>query len=156
MSTHKNKKSLLKLVHLQALVFIVIYFFISNLIVVKFITNPNIYFSFLCSLVFGTVSVFAFLYLFSHQDFFPFFKHLRGSQDKKEKKYLKSYIKYGKFIACVIVGILGGPIFMALTVGFLFPRSKNKYLIAFVSTFVSTVIVISFGKSILGLIRFEF
>ncbi|KKR73214.1 MAG: hypothetical protein UU16_C0027G0004 [Candidatus Woesebacteria bacterium GW2011_GWA2_40_7] len=152
----KTKNRLFRLVQLQAIAFVVVYFLISNLFVVKFITNPNIYISFFSSLIFGSVSVFAFLYLFSHQNFLPFFKNLQGSQDKKEKKYLKSYIKYGKFLACIIVGILGGPIFLALTIRFLFPRSKNKYLIGFVSTFVSTVIVIFFGKSILELIRFKF
>ena len=148
----KSKRSPIKLVHLQALIFVVVYFLVSNLIVAKFIINPNIYISFLFSFLFGVVSVFAFLYLFSHEDFFPFFKNLRKNQDKKEKRYIKNYIKYGKLLACIIVGVVGGPIFLALTIIFLFPQSKMKYLIALASTLIATIFVVGFAKGLIKLV----
>lgn len=143
-----------RLVHLQAVIFIVIYFLVSTLVVAKSITTSNVYFSFLIAFSFGLVSAFIFLYLFSHEDFFPFFKNLDKYENRAEKGYLGNFIKYGKFLACVVISLIGGQIFLALSIRFLFPKSKNKYWIATISTLVSTVVVIFFGKSILSVFRF--
>jgi uncharacterized membrane protein YbhN (UPF0104 family) len=149
MPASKRKSKFLRPVHFQALVFIILYFVLSIIVVAKSLLIPSIYVSFLGSFSFGVISVFIFLYLFSHEDFFHFFKNLDKFESKKEKGYLGSYVQYGKFLACILVSIIAGQIFLALTIRFLFPKSSNRYLIAFLVTFISTVIVVFFGKTFL-------
>lgn len=151
MPKSKNKP-FLRPVHFQAIAFIIIYSVLSIFVVAKALLNPSIYISFLVSFSFGIISVFVFLYLFSHEDFFHFFKNLDKFENKKEKSYLGNFMQYGKFLACILISVIGGQIFLALTIRFLFPKSSPRYLIAFAVTLISTIIVIFFGKSILNLI----
>lgn len=146
-----KSRHFLRPVHIEALIFVILYFLLSVFVVVRAVANPNIFISFLASFSFGIISVFIFLYFFSHPDFFHFFKKLEKFESKKEKQYLGDYKQYGKYLACLLISILGGQIFLALSIRFLFPKSANRYSIAFFVTFVSTVIVIFFGKSILGI-----
>ncbi|HKB88086.1 MAG TPA: hypothetical protein VKC53_00385 [Patescibacteria group bacterium] len=147
MSELKTKPSL-NLVHLQTVLFLVVFFIVSNALVVNLLLNPNIYTSFFGALTFGTVFGFIFLYLFNHKDFFSFMGKFELEEKDKEKKYLDKFSKYGRLAASILVGAIAGPIFLALTVRFLFLESENRYLIVFISTLISTIFVVAFAKGV--------
>ena len=96
------------------------------------------------------MSGFLFLYLFSHEDFFAFAGVLEKEESKKEKNYLDKFLKYGRFLTCVLVSQVGGPIFLALTVRFLFRKKDNRYLIVFLASAVSAVFGVLLAKGLLN------
>jgi len=146
-----KRKSIIRPVHLQTIIFIIVYFVLSNLLFIGSVAHSNLFISFFIPLIFGLGTTFIFLYLFSHRDFFDFIGNLEIDEKKNEKKYLDRFKRYGKLIACILIGAVGGPIFLALTIRFLFAESENRYWIAFISMLISTIIVVAFAK---GLIRF--
>ncbi|HUC95187.1 MAG TPA: hypothetical protein VMR19_04285 [Candidatus Saccharimonadales bacterium] len=148
----KIRKGFFRLIHLQAVVALAVYFILSNYIFVTSVAHPNIYISFFVPLIFGTLSSFAFLYLFSHKDFFHFIANLEKEEEKNENKYLGRFAHYGKIIACMFVSAAGGPIFLALTIRFLFSDDENRYLIAFISILIPTLIMVAFAKGFIKLI----
>lgn len=150
MSTRKNK-NFFRPLHLETLAFLIIYFVFSSFILVKSAIYSNIYISYAAPIVFGAASGFVFLYLFSHNDFFHFIGNLEKEERRTEKGYLGKFKKYGKFAACIIISAVGGPIFLALSVRFLFSKSENRYLILFFCTIASTIIVVAFAR---GLVSF--
>ena len=137
---------------MEAVAILVSYFLLSNFVFVKSMANANMYISFLGPLLFGVISSWVFLYLFGHKDFFHFIKELEKAEKKSEKKYLKKFRHYGKMATCVLVSAIGGPIFLALTVRFLFLESENRYRIATVAIFVSTVAAVAIAKGVLGVL----
>lgn len=145
------KKGFIRSVHLQTIVVLAAYFVISNLVFVGSVAHSNIYISFFVPLIFGLLSSFIFLYLFSHRDFFHFMGKFEREEKGKEKKYLGKLIHYGRVAASILVSAIGGPIFLALTIRFLFLESENRYLMAFISTLFSTIFAVAFAK---GLINF--
>lgn len=149
----KRKKSFFRLVHLQMVFVLAIYFLVSNLIFVRAISHTNILISFIVPLAYGVLSSFAFLYLFSHKDFFHFMREVEKEEKTKEKKFLNKFNHVGRILACILVSAIGGPIFLALTVRFLFKDSKTRYWIAFASTFITTIIMVALAE---GLFKFIF
>lgn len=148
----KINKKLIRPIHLQAVVVIAVYFVVSNFVFVGSVFHSNIYVSFFVPFIFGLISSFVFLYLFSHKDFFHFIKSFEKEEEKAEKKYLGRFSRYGKFAASILVAAVGGPIFLALTIRFLYPRSQRKYLIAFISNLISTVVTVAFARGLLDFI----
>jgi len=148
----KVRKGFFRPVHLQAIAVLVIYYFISNFVFVGSIAHSNVLVSFLAPLAFGTLSTFAFLYLFSHQDFFHSMASLENREKGKEKKLLGKFGHYGNILACMLVSAIGGPILLALTIRFLFSEKENKYLIAFITVLIPTLIMVGFAKGLIKLI----
>ena len=146
MPEKKLKNSFFRLVHLEALAVLGVYFLVSNYVLVSSVANGNMWVSFLVPLLFGVVASFVFLYLFGHQDFFHFIKKFESEERDKEKKYLDKFKHWGKIVACILVSGIGGPIFLALTVRFLFGEKENRYLMAFVATLMSTLLIVAVAK----------
>jgi len=147
-----TKKKLIRPVHIQAIIFIIIYYIVSYSIFYGSVYHSNIYVSFLVPLVFGLISTFVFLYLFGHQDFFHFMKNIEREERGKERKILGKVGHFGNILACIIVSVVGGPILLSLIIRFLFPKKENKYLIAFVSVLISTIISVSIAKGLFKMI----
>lgn len=148
----KQKKGLFRLVHFQTIIFLVLYFVASNFIFVRSVFHSNIYISFLAPFLFGLTASFVFLYLFGHKDFFHFISKFEKEEESKEQKYLNKFSKYGRILASIIVAGVAGSIFLALTVRFLFTKSENRYLMAFLATLISTIFAVAFAKGFLGII----
>jgi|WetSurMetagenome_2_1015567.scaffolds.fasta_scaffold33719_2 hypothetical protein len=142
----KPKKGFFRLVHLEALAVLAVYFIVSNYVLVSSVANESMWISFLGPLLFGIAASFAFLYLFGHQDFFHFIRKFEDEEMGKEKKYLNRFKHLGKILACVLVSGIGGPIFLALTVRFLFSEKENRYLMVLISTLISTLVIVAFAK----------
>jgi hypothetical protein len=151
MSEVKAKKNFFRWVYLETIAVLIAYFLLSNFILVGSVTHANVWVSFLVPLVFGVGSSCIFLYLFSHQDFWHFIKNLESQEKKQEKKYLAKFKNYGKIFTCILVSAIGGPIFLALTVRFLFSEKENRYLIAIISNIVSTLLIVAAAKGFLGI-----
>jgi len=148
----KAKKKLIKAIHLKTTVILIVYLLLSHFILISSLANKNIFISFLLPLLFGGLSSVTFLYLFSHEDFFHFIKNLEEKEKKNEEKYLKRFMHFGKILTCILISLIGGPIFLALTVRFLFPKSHHRYRIAIISNTIATIILISSAKSFLRMI----
>ena len=153
MTKTSPRKGLLRLVHLEALVFLIAYFLVSNYVFMLSVTNESLYVSFLIPLLFGVLSSFAFLYLFGHQDFFHFIKKLGNEEKRNEKKYLEKFKHFGRMITCILISAIGGPIFLALTIRFLYSKSEQRYLVAFISVMIPTFFIVAAAK---GLFRIFF
>jgi hypothetical protein len=103
-------------------------------------------------MAFGTLSTFVFLYLFSHQDFFHSMTNLEKQEKGEEKKLLGKFVHYGNILACMLVSAIGGPILLSLTIRFLFSEKENRYLIAFISILVPTIVMVSIAKGLIKLV----
>lgn len=148
----KAKKGFFRLVHLEAVAILVVYFIVSNFVLVSSVANSSLYVSFLVPLLFGVVSTFVLLYLFGHKDFFHFIRDFEKEEKGNEKKYLERFKHFGKIIICILVSGVAGPIFLAITVRFLFSKHENRYLIGFVSTLISTTFLVALAKGFFGII----
>jgi len=148
----KAKKKLIKSIHIKTTVILIIYLLLSHFILITSLANKNIFISFLIPLLFGVISSVTFLYLFSHEDFFHFIKNLENKEKENEKKYLKKFMHFGKILTCILISLIGGPIFLALTARFLFPKSHYKYQIVIISNTIATIILIASAKSFLRMI----
>jgi hypothetical protein len=142
------KKKFIRPIHVQTLFIIVGYLIISKLVFFKFVTGPNITMSFLGPFIFGIVTSFIFLYLFSHEDFFHFIKDVEKKEEKKESQYLRKYKHFGKVLATLIIGAIGGTILASLTTRLLLTHYRYKYLILLVSMFFSTMFTVGLAKGI--------
>jgi hypothetical protein len=149
----KPKKGFFRPIHLQVVIALVVYYTLSNIVLISSVVQQNVYISFFVPFIFGLTSTFVFLYLFSHEDFFHFMGNFEKEEKGKEKGYLNKLIRYGRILACILVAIIGGPIFSALTIRFLFTKSENRYIIAFISILISTAFVVAIAK---GLFNFIF
>lgn len=147
-----STKKLLSPIHIQTLAILIGYFLFSNFIFIHSLTFSNLLLTFFVPLVFGIISSSLFLFLFAHQDFFPFITNLEKAEKKSEEKYLSKFLQYGKFITALLVGIVGGPIFLALTIRILFKESENRYLVANIVATISTFLWIASAKGLLGVI----
>jgi len=147
MPKSKFRKSLFKPVHLQTLLFTVAYLVFSKYIFIKSVTNENILISFFGPFTFGIVTTLVFLYFFNHEDFFHFLKGLKN----KENKYLKKYYHHGKILACILIGIIGGDFFLALTIRLLINKFAYKYLVMTIAVFISTLVSVGLAKGFFSL-----
>lgn len=138
--------------HLQAVVLTVIYLVVSKIVFVNFVINKNILVAFFGPYIFGVLTSFMFLYLFSHEDFFHFMKEVEKKEKKKENEYLKKYKHLGKIAAVMVIGTIGGTILAALTVRLLLAHLKYRYLVLLIAMFFSTIFTVGIAKGLLNLI----
>ena len=151
MPKSKFRKSLFKPVHLQTLLFTVAYLVFSKYVFIKSVTNENILISFFGPFTFGIVTTLVFLYFFNHEDFFHFLKGLKNKENKTENKYLKKYYHHGKILACILIGIIGGDFFLALTIRLLINKFAYKYLVMTIAVFISTLVSVGLAKGFFSL-----
>lgn len=149
----KSKKfSFLKPVHLQAIIFLLIYNILSKTVFIKAIVSQSIFINFLVPYFFGVLSGFSFLYLLKHEDFFHFMKDVENQERGKEKIFLDKYLHHGKVLATLIIASIGGPIFAALTIRLILPKYKYQLALIASGNIVSTLISVGIAKGFLGII----
>ena len=136
-------------VHLQAILFLIIYNIISKWVFFKAIIHDSLLVNFLVPYFFGIIAGYIFLYLLSHEDFFHFIKDVEKIEKKKERGFIKKYLHHGKILATFLITIIGGPIFGALTIRLLLPRYKYSLLILCIGNIIPTVMWVSIGRGIL-------
>ncbi len=141
----------LKLIYLETVLVIVFYTVFSKTVFVHSIAFSNLLISFLGPFAFGAVSGLIFLYLFSHEDFFPIARQIEKEEAKTEKKWLRRFRHHSKLFVCLAVGVIGGPIIGALTVHFLIHRHSfwYKYFILTISTIISTFLTVGLARGLI-------
>jgi hypothetical protein len=147
-----KKKGFIRPIHIQTLLVIIGYLLVSKFVFFKFVTGSNITEAFLGPFIFGVLTSFIFLYLFSHEDFFHFIKEVEKKEEKNEEKYLRKYKHLGKIAAVMVVALIGGTIFAALTVRLLLAHYKYRYLILLISMIFSTAFSVVLAKGIFSII----
>jgi hypothetical protein len=147
-----NNNGLIRPVHFEAAALIVGYYILSNSIFFVSVAHSNFFVYLFVPLIFSLLSSFAFLYLLNHKDFFHFMGSLEKEQNQKEKNLLHKFSRYGALAACMLVNWFGGPIFLALTIRLLIPKTENRYWVAFISTVVPTIFAVAFAKGVFNII----
>lgn len=141
-------------IHLIAVFILGGYFVLSKINLISALSNPNITIFFLQLFVYGTFFSYLFLFIFSHDKFFPFAHDMEKGQAEKEKKYLKKYMHHGKILATFLVGVVGGPVFSSLTARILLNNYWYKYLVVIIANIPSTILTTGLGKSLVTLFNF--
>lgn len=141
-----------KTIYIKAIVFLIFYFIASKSIFLNAFISQSLIIAFLTPMLFGAISGIIFLYLFSHEDFFRFAKLIEKKKIKSEKRLEHKFIKFGRVIASIIIGTVGGPILSALSVHILIAKSPYRYWIVFFSAIPSTIFTMGLAKGTIGLI----
>lgn len=149
-----KRKSFFRPVHLQAIVFLVVYNIISKTVFLKSLLHSEYFINFIGPFLFSCVAGSIFLYLLKHEDFFRFIKEVERQENKKEKGYLKRFVHHGKILTTFIIATIGGPIFSALTIRLLLPKYKYPYLLLFIGNIFSTLFSTGLAKGfVFGFIK---
>jgi len=148
--TKTSRKPFFRPIHLQAFLFVIIYLVISKIFFFDLVINKSWLVYFFGPYAFGVTASFIFLYLFSHEDFFHFIKEVEGEEKKKEKGYLKKFKRHGSILTTIIIGIIGGPIFLALTTRFLLRQFSYKYIVILVTMLLSTIYSVAVVRGLLN------
>ena len=139
-------------IHLIAVFILGSYFVLSKINLVHALSNPNFIISFLQIYLFGIFFACLFLFIFSHEKFFTFAKDMEKQEQAKEKTFLKKYIHHGKILATFVIGVIGGPVFSALTARILLNNFSLKYLLVIIANIPSTLFTLGIGRGILSFI----
>ncbi len=139
-------------IHLIAVFILGSYFVLSKINLVHALSNPNFIISFLQIYLFGIFFACLFLFIFSHEKFFTFAKDIEKQEQAKEKTFLKKYIHHGKILATFVIGVIGGPVFSALTARILLNNFSLKYFLIIIANIPSTLFTLGIGRSILSFI----
>lgn len=151
MKKYIKKKFNFHWTHLAAVAILAGYFIISKLNLAHALSNQNLFISFIQLFAFGTIFTYLFLYIYSHEKFFPFAREIEKKEESKEKGYLKKYLHHGKMLATFLIGIVGGPIFLSLTIRLLLNNFRYRYLYVFIISFFSTVFTFILGKGFINI-----
>lgn len=151
----KNSKKRIHWSHLMAILLLIGYFSLSKINLAHALLNENKILSFLQIYLFGIFFACLFLFLFSHDNFFPIAKEIEKEEEKKEKKYLKKYIHHGKVFATFIIGTIGGPVFSSLTARLLLNNANiTKYFIVIISNIPSTIFTVGLTNGLVKIFQF--
>ena len=147
-------KKFLRPVHLQAIIFLIVYNIVSKTIFIKSVLQSVYFITFSGPFIFACVAGAIFLYLLRHEDFFHFIKEVERQEDKKERGYLNKFKHHGKILATLIIATIGGPIFSTLTIRLLLPKYKYPYLLLFIGNIFSTLFSTGLAKGfVFGFIK---
>jgi hypothetical protein len=145
---------LLRFVHLQAVVFLVMYYSVSQTIFVASMLSKNPWVNFFVPYTFGVLSGIGLLYLLNHDECFHFMKDVEKREKSKEKKLIKKYMHHGKVFATLIIATVAGPMFAALSVRLLLQKYKHPFALLAVGNIFSTILTVGLVKGVvLGLMH---
>jgi hypothetical protein len=147
----KIRNSFFKPVHFQTFLFTVAYLLLSKFIFLKSIASGNLFISFFGPFTFGIVTTLIFLIFFNHEDFFHFIKGIESNEKKTEKKFLKKYYHHSKVLMTIIIGSIGGPFFLALTIRLLINKFAYKYPVMIIAVLISTLVSVGLAKGFISL-----
>lgn len=150
----KTKHSHFHWVHLVAVFILGGYFVLSKVNLLNALARESLFERFLQIYLFGIIFACIFLFLFSHEKFFPFAREMEKTQSKKEKKYLKKYIHHGKVLGTFIIGTIGGPVFSSLTARLLLNTYHFKYLLVILCNIPSTILTVGIGSGFVHVFDF--
>lgn len=145
-----KRRKFIRPVHFFAVLFFVVYTIVAKALYFRALYHTNFVTTYIVPYAFGVSATFLFLYLFNHADFFHFAREIEKTEDKKEKALLKRFLHYGKIVASVVIGVVGGPIFLALTIRLLLKRFAHKYLLVFFTILVAVLVSVGLVKQVIS------
>lgn len=145
----KSKHSHFHWVHLIAVFILSGYVVLSKVNLVSGLTKDLLIVSFLQLYLFGAFFACLFLFLFSHEKFFPFAREMEKKEEKSEREFLKKYIHHGKILGTFLIGTFGGPLFSSLTARLLLNNYPLKYVIIILANIPSTLLTVALAKGLL-------
>jgi hypothetical protein len=151
----RGKKHKFHWVHIVAVFILGGYFILSKINLTYALLNNNIIYSFAQIYLLGTFFACLFLFIFSHDKFFPVAKEIEKEESKKEKKYLGKYFHHGKIFATIVIGIIGGPVFSSLTARLLLNNTNFiKYIVVILANIPSTIITVGLANGFIKFLNF--
>lgn len=141
-------------IHLIAVFILGGYFVLSKINLVHALSNRNMIFSLLQIYLFGIFFASLFLFIFSHDKFFPVAREMEKEEKKKEKKYLEKYRHHGKILTTFIIGMIGGPVFSSLTARLLLKNYTFKYLLIIIANIPSTIFTFCIARGFIHIFNF--
>ena len=132
--------------YIEATIFLIVYALASHFILLESAAFHNFFLAFLIPSLTGIIGSVVLLYLFSHEDFFKFARFIEVKEREYEKKWLKRLVHSGKIFASFAMGIIGGPIFGALTVRLLLKNYKYRYPLVAAINIPSALIYVGLMK----------
>lgn len=151
---NRSIKHRLHWTHFVAVAVLIGYFTLSKVNTVHALMRSNIIESFLQLYLFGIFFACLFLYIFSHEKFFPFAKEIEKNEEKKEKSYLKKYLHHGKIFGTFVIGAIGGPVFSSLTARLLLNNYAFKYFLVILANIPSTILTVLATQGLISFFRF--
>lgn len=150
----RKRKFKINWVHFQAIAVLVVYLVFSKTVLIKSLASGSDLIFFFGPLTYGLLAGLVFLYLFSHEDFFPLAHEIEREEKKAEKKWESRLSHHGKVFICLVIGTLTSPILGALAVRFLIHKHTfgYKFLIILVAEVFSTAINLGLIKGALGIL----
>ncbi len=125
---------MIKSIYFKTSIILILYILFTRSIFVAMIIYPNTLIALTLPTLIAALSGASFFYFFSHQ--FKFANVIRKRKEKEETNFIDRFIFLGKFLSCFAIGFIGGPIFAALTVHLLLPKSRYRYFyVIFISSF---------------------
>jgi len=118
--------------------------------IVYALSLKNLFYSFLALYLFGAFFGVCLLNILSHKKFFFIGREIEKEEMKKEKRLLNKHLHHGKIAATFIIGVIGGPVFSAITTRILLNNFSFKYLVILFSNVFATLITMG---AVSGFIR---
>ncbi len=140
---------MLKSIHIKAFIAWAIYaIFTKGVFLYGVSKSTPAIVAFSVNILFSAFFAIIFLYIFSHEDFFKFGREIEKKNLKKEKKWLDRLKHHGKIATATLIGMLGGPLFAALTLRLLLPRLPSKYILVGAIAVLSAALALAIGRGI--------
>lgn len=141
----------IKSIHVQAALVLIVYLVFSKINLISSAASRYLWVSFLGPFIFGSLAGLVFLYLFSHEDFFPIAREIEKKEKKAEQRWQERLSHHGKVFICFFVGAVTSPVLCALAVRLLIHKHKfwYKYAIIFFAEIVSTVLNVGLLKGLI-------
>ena len=115
--------------------------------ILLFATHASGFFlSFVPPFLFGILTTLFFLYVFNHDGVIKIAKYLEDKEKNTQRKWSKKLARTGKVVTTILIGLLLGPIMLALAIKLFIPKSRWKYLIIIFVIFFSTLYYMIFLK----------
>lgn len=146
-----KKLSKIKGVHLQAVLVLIVYLVLSKINLVASSASGLWWISFFGPFAFGALAGLTFLYLFSHEDFFPVAREIEKKEKKEEEKWRVRLAHHSKVFICLAVGTLTSPVLSSLTARLLIHKHKfwYKYAVVVLGEIFSTVLYVGLIKGLI-------
>lgn len=153
-SKNTHTKPFIRLIHLQALLFLIVYNFLSKYVFIKSLISESLFINFFGPYLFGIIAGFVLMYLLSHEDFFHFMKEVEVMEKNAEKKMIHRYLHHGKLLAIFLIMAISGPVLGVMCSRLLLPKYRWWFLLLIFGNLVSTALTVGLAKGLfVNLIR---
>ncbi|OGM30374.1 hypothetical protein A2801_03335 [Candidatus Woesebacteria bacterium RIFCSPHIGHO2_01_FULL_41_10] len=135
---------------LIAVIVLVGFFILSNIILVFTATTSSLFLAFGIPVFVGATTSMGFFYVFTHEETFPFATVIEKRQKEAEKRWLKVLPHAGKLASVIMLGVVGGPLLAAFSAQFLIPHYERRYEVLALVGALSGILIAAVARGLFG------